>query len=179
MTFPFGFEGDIYKEEAIPIQLIAVTDIEPESCNTGDKYYNTLTKLIYTAIGTDIWGVNGEVGSDSCIYQVDSTLYIWEDGLVETTYDVPYYRLWYANQIFYYEINNMEVQQSGQYLSIGDNIVWLLRPIGSSLADLYVWEDTSYWDDSMYWYEQEDIISYNWWKFTLLPNSINIHRNTI
>ena len=45
---------------AYPVQLIAISDTAPSQCVENDKYYNTSTKKIYTATGTNTWGTTGE-----------------------------------------------------------------------------------------------------------------------
>ena len=52
------------------IQLLAVTDTAPSECNIGDKYYNTETGLIYTAIEEDTWGTIGETPITDILYIV-------------------------------------------------------------------------------------------------------------
>lgn len=52
------------------IQLLAVTDTAPSECNIGDKYYNTKTGLIYTAIEEDTWGTTGETPITDILYIV-------------------------------------------------------------------------------------------------------------
>ena len=51
--------------------LLIVDSSAPAECSTGDMYYNTTTKLIYTAIGTNIWGI-GVNPTQNTIY-IDST----------------------------------------------------------------------------------------------------------
>ena len=67
-------------EESHNIQLLAVTDTAPSECAEGDKYFDTTTKLIYTATGTDEWGEIGETP----IYDI---LYIVLDEQKTYTYD--------------------------------------------------------------------------------------------
>lgn len=57
-------------EESHNIQLLAVTDTAPSECAEGDKYYDTTTKLIYTATGTDEWGETGETPIADILYIV-------------------------------------------------------------------------------------------------------------
>lgn len=47
-------------KEVQNVELIAISDVEPSECTTGDKYYNTEDNLIYTAIATDTWSEDGE-----------------------------------------------------------------------------------------------------------------------
>lgn len=54
------------------VQLLAISDEEPAQCVTGDKYYNTDTKLIYTAIATNTWDTTGESPIPDIIYIVFS-----------------------------------------------------------------------------------------------------------
>lgn len=67
-------------EESHNIQLLAVTDTAPSECAEGDKYYDTTTKLIYTATDTDEWGETGETP----IYDI---LYIVLDEQTSYTYN--------------------------------------------------------------------------------------------
>lgn len=57
-------------EESHNIQLLAVTDTAPSECVEGDKYYDTTTKLIYTATGTNEWGETGETPIKDILYIV-------------------------------------------------------------------------------------------------------------
>lgn len=57
-------------EESHNIQLLAVTDTAPSECVEGDKYYDTTTKLIYTATGTNEWGETGETPIADIFYFV-------------------------------------------------------------------------------------------------------------
>lgn len=59
-------------EEELPsvinVELLAVTDVAPSECSTGDKYYNTEDKKIYTATGEDTWSSTGETPLDGILY---------------------------------------------------------------------------------------------------------------
>ncbi len=59
-------------EEELPsvinVELLAVTDVAPTECSTGDKYYNTEDKKIYTATGEDTWSSTGEDPLDGILY---------------------------------------------------------------------------------------------------------------
>ena len=183
MTFPMYFSGDIYKEEAIPIVLKSVSDEEPITCQVGEKYYNTITKLIYTATNENIWGINGKTGDNSCIYQSNSTLYIWkENKLVVTEYGVPFYRVWYSDYIFYYQISNLELQVEGEVSLVDASIEkqWILNPLDAEFTKFYVWDDSAIWDDSLFWHERlTDIVNDSWWKFYLFPTYVEIEGNII
>lgn len=183
MTFPMYFSGDIYKEEAIPIVLKSVSDEEPITCQVGEKYYNTITKLIYTATNENIWGINGKTGDNSCIYQSNSTLYIWkENKLVVTEYGVPFYRVWYSDYVFYYQISNLELQVEGEVSLVDASIdkQWILNPLDAEFTKFYVWDDSAIWDDSLFWHERlTDIVNDSWWKFYLFPTYVEIEGNII
>ena len=75
------------KIETATVQLIAVTDTTPSECAENDKYYNTNTNLIYTATGTDTWGVTGETPSQLYLYMdiSDEKLYYY-DGNTFSSY---------------------------------------------------------------------------------------------
>lgn len=53
--------------------VLAVTDTAPAQCSTGDQYYNTTTKLIYTATATDTWGSTGVTPTENTLYIEFST----------------------------------------------------------------------------------------------------------
>jgi microcystin-dependent protein len=57
---------------AYPVQLIAISDTAPSQCVKDDKYYNTNTKKIYTATGTNTWGSIGVNPTQNTLY-IDST----------------------------------------------------------------------------------------------------------
>lgn len=50
------------------IELLTVSDTSPSTCAVGDKYYNTTTSKIYTAIATNTWGTEGENPSNLYLY---------------------------------------------------------------------------------------------------------------
>lgn len=54
------------------VSLLAVSETAPSECSTGDKYYNTTTKKIYTATGTNTWGSTGEDPISDILYVVFS-----------------------------------------------------------------------------------------------------------
>lgn len=50
------------------IELLTVSDTAPSTCAVGDKYYNTITSKIYTAIATNMWATTGENPSNLYLY---------------------------------------------------------------------------------------------------------------
>ena len=50
------------------IELLTLSSTAPATCVTGDKYYNTTSKKIFTATGTDTWGTTGVDPETSIIY---------------------------------------------------------------------------------------------------------------
>lgn len=50
------------------IELLTVSDTAPSTCAVGDKYYNTTTSKIYTAIATNTWGTEGENPTSLYLY---------------------------------------------------------------------------------------------------------------
>lgn len=66
-------------EQAYGQILLAVDSVEPEECNTGDRYYNIEDNLIYTAIERNIWGGNGVAPEYGVFYIVldDQTIYTY------------------------------------------------------------------------------------------------------
>jgi len=55
-------------ENSFDVKIIAYTDTEPSECATGDVYYNTTNKLLYTATGTDTWSSNGSEPLEGILY---------------------------------------------------------------------------------------------------------------
>ena len=53
---------------AYSVDLIAVSNTAPSQCSTGDKYYNTNTKEIYTATATNTWGIIGDAPLRNVLY---------------------------------------------------------------------------------------------------------------
>lgn len=60
-----------YVDDVIELNTMAATP--PATCATGDKYYNTTDKLIYTATATDTWGTTGETPDTGVIYVAKDT----------------------------------------------------------------------------------------------------------
>lgn len=64
------------------VDLIAIDETAPAVCAEGDKYYNSVDKLIYTATGTNTWGSTGETPAQGKIYinmaQQPATSYRWD-----------------------------------------------------------------------------------------------------
>ena len=50
------------------IELLTVSSAAPSTCAVGDKYYNTTTSKIYTAIATNTWGIEGENPTSLYLY---------------------------------------------------------------------------------------------------------------
>lgn len=50
------------------IELLTVSDTAPSKCTIRDKYYNTTTSKIYTAIATNMWATTGENPSNLYLY---------------------------------------------------------------------------------------------------------------
>lgn len=177
-TTDTNFEGLIYKQEGEYIELIAMSATPLVTSSAGDKYYNTSTKLIYTATADNVWSSSGDTPRDDVVYTQTTTgfNYIWNgDDMEVTDYDPPSYKISYQDGAFYYDIENGEI-------SIHDKIVkrvtgqeWLLQPSSSLLTDDYIWKDSADWNDEYYWAEiTEPYITKYWFKFTLLPTTIQI-----
>ena len=52
------------------VELIAVSPTAPSECSLGDKYFNTTSNKIYTAIATDTWSSTGENAVEGILYIV-------------------------------------------------------------------------------------------------------------
>ena len=50
------------------IELLTMASSAPATCATGDKYYNTTSKKIFTATGTNTWGTTGADPVKDVIY---------------------------------------------------------------------------------------------------------------
>ena len=50
------------------IELLTVSSAAPSTCAVGDKYYNTTTSKIYTAIAKNMWATTGENPSSLYLY---------------------------------------------------------------------------------------------------------------
>lgn len=50
------------------VELLTVSSTAPLTCAKGDKYYNTTTSKIYTAIATNMWATTGENPSSLYLY---------------------------------------------------------------------------------------------------------------
>lgn len=61
------------------VDLLNMTDTAPSTCVAGDKYYNTTSKKIYIATGTNTWGTNGKTPEGGKIYVnlTDNNTYRW------------------------------------------------------------------------------------------------------
>lgn len=70
-------EDGIYN--AYNVSLIAITNIQPSECNTGDKYFNTTDNLIYTATGTNTWSETGEtpISDKTYVLTSDGSTYMY------------------------------------------------------------------------------------------------------
>ena len=52
------------------VELIAVSPTAPSECSLGDKYFNTTSNKLYTAIATDTWSNTGENAVEGILYIV-------------------------------------------------------------------------------------------------------------
>lgn len=61
------------------IDLLDIAETAPEHCSAGDKYYNSSSKKIFTATGTDTWGETGADPEGGKIYITvdDGKTYRW------------------------------------------------------------------------------------------------------
>ena len=61
------------------VELLNMTDTAPSTCAEGDMYYNTSSKKIFTATGTNTWSSTGENPEGGKIYVnlSDNTSYRW------------------------------------------------------------------------------------------------------
>ena len=52
------------------VELIAVSPTAPSECSLGDKYFNTTSNKLYTAIATNTWSSTGENAVEGILYIV-------------------------------------------------------------------------------------------------------------
>lgn len=180
-----NFEGVIYRQEGEYYDIVSISSVAPLNPSIGDKYYNSDTKLIYTAIANGIWGSNGVSPNDGIIYRVTNgsgqNKYIWLDNeLITTDYSLPYYQIAYKDSYFHYEISNGDIHVENDILVYIPKESWLLQPKLAFYPDIYVWKDDEVWDDSSYYQINTDnFITKYWFKFTLLPNKVLMESNLI
>lgn len=177
------FSGILYKQEATPVELVAMSPVAPSSANVDDKYYNTQTNLIYTAISDNVWGNTGVSPLTTAMYKVvnSSQLYIYNGTtLTITTYQLPSYTVSYNMGSFYYTIINGDTNISGSVRVADIDIMWLLQQSGADPQQAYAWVDTSKWDDNLLWTEStQSFVDKFWFKITLLPTKIQVVANAI
>lgn len=180
-----NFSGLIYRQEGEYVDLKAIASTSPLTAAIGDRYYNTKDKLIYIAIGTNIWSADGEVPRVDLIYNLteNNKRYIWDsqaEDLVETQYTNPYYELSYENGVFKYEVNNGDIHIVENITAYKIEKKWLLQQQGIGYYDSYVWKDDESWDDNKYFqYITQGFITKYWFKFTLLPTGLQVSKNEI
>ena len=172
------FSGVLYKQEATPVELIAISPNEPTSANVDDKYYNTKNNLIYTAISDNIWGSTGEAPLPTAMYKLTATeqLYIYNGtALATTTYQLPSYTVSYNMGAFYYDIINGDTNISGNVRVADIQIKWLLQKSGVDPEQVYAWIDSNKWNDDLLWTEStQSFVDKFWFKITLLPTGIQV-----
>ena len=180
-----NFEGLIYRQEGEYYDLISISSVAPLNPSVGDKYYNSDTKLIYTAVANGVWGSNSVSPNEGIIYRVVSgssqNKYVWSNNeLIDTDYSLPYYQITYKDSYFHYEISNGDMHIENDILVYIPKESWLLQPKLAFYPDIYVWKDDETWDDSLYYQiNTDDFITKYWFKFTLLPNKVLMESNSI
>lgn len=180
-----NFEGLGYRQEGEYYDLISISSVAPLNPSVGDKYYNSDTKLIYTAVANGVWGSNGVSPSEGIIYRVVSgssqNKYVWSNNeLTGTDYSLPYYQITYKDSYFHYEISNGDIHIENDILVYIPKESWLLQPKSAFYPNIYVWKDDEAWDDSLYYQvNTDDFITKYWFKFTLLPNKVLMESSLI
>lgn len=172
------FSGIIYRQEGVPIDLVAISPIAPTTATVDSKYYNTTDNLIYTAISLNTWGSVGEPPLSNALYRLVSTdkLYAYNGiTLDSTTYLPPSYTLSYDSGVFYYNISNQDIDIEGGYRMIDIAVEWLLQEEGVDPSQAYVWLDENKWDDELLWTEStKSYIDKYWFHIALLPTEIKV-----
>lgn len=64
------------------VMLLAVTADPPEHCFVGDKYFDTVDHLIYTAVENDAWPLEGETPRENRLYcsMEDRTMWYYKNN---------------------------------------------------------------------------------------------------
>lgn len=178
-----GFSGIIYKQEAVPTNLVAISPIAPQTARAEDKYYNSDDNLIYTAIEDNLWGSVGEEPVSTIMYKLTTTeqLYIYNGETLETTtYQIPSYTVSYDTGVFYYTIINGDVNKTGSVKVADIQTIWLLQPENADPEQSYAWVDRDRWSDNLFWTEStQSFVDKFWFKITLLPTGIQVVANAI
>lgn len=178
-----GFSGIIYKQEAVPTNLVAISPIAPQTAQAEDKYYNSDDNLIYTAIEDNLWGSVGEEPVSTIMYKLTTTeqLYIYNGETLETTtYQIPSYTVSYDTGVFYYTIINGDVNKTGSVKVADIQTIWLLQPENADPEQSYAWVDSDRWSDNLFWTEStQSFVDKFWFKITLLPTGIQVVANAI
>jgi hypothetical protein len=177
------FSGNIVLLTGVKSQLIAISLGAPSTCETGDRYYNTNTNLIYTAISTNTWGTTGETPNLSVIYYnlQDSISYIYNgSGMVSTTNGVPECTLSISTVSgsrrykFAYAVWNgaSTIYNTNPYLNTSTQ--WLLQSTTTPVFNTdNIWNDSAVWSDTAYWVDSYSVNDY-WYKLALQSNALNI-----
>lgn len=58
--------------------LISISSTAPSQCTTGDLYFNTTSKKIFTATAINIWSSTGEDPTENTLYLYDNTIYFYD-----------------------------------------------------------------------------------------------------
>ena len=173
-----SFNDSIFRLDGEYVNLLSISASAPSTCVSNDKYYNTVTGLIYTAIATNTWASTGEIPSDSNLYYnlSNDNVYEYNDTtLVQTDKTLPYYDVSYNQGTFYYTISNGEqfIQGSVPIFDVQER--WLLQPLGVSESDAYIWTDNLNWTDNLFWMETSvSPMTQYWFKITMLPTGIQV-----
>lgn len=176
------FNGVLYKQEGVPLDLIAIAPVAPDVAHIDDKYYNSSDNLIYTAISDNVWGT-GIAPLQTVMYRLTTTnqLYIYDGTtLTATTYQPPSYTISYDTGAFHYTIINGDTNITGSVRVADIQVIWLLQPEGADPQQIYAWVDGDKWADDLLWTEStKSFVDKFWFKITLLPTGIQVVANAI
>jgi len=135
------------------------------------------TQSINMHIGSElVYNISTPEGIELIPYQSTTFLHVkfpvgFEGDIIrlENTDDGSYYSLRYIDGSFLFDINGRYVG----YIEVQPpSGTWLLTN-NYNAGIRYIWDDNAVWEGSYVWGEQtEDILSDNWWKFTLLPTNL-------
>lgn len=184
INYESDFSGDIIKLEGAKIHLLDVNSAAPAQCTTGDLYYNTVSKLIFTCTSANTWSLSGYTPYNTILYYCESNenTYFWDGtDLNVTTYDNSSYTVSYANGKFTYDIVNIDTHLTGHVTVQEIVVAWLLQSQDVvTTGTKFEWDDTTSWDDTLYWTDGEsgiDNVGQYWYKITLLPTGIQVVKN--
>lgn len=174
-----GWAGVLYEQSGVGINLVAISNIAPQTSEVGDRYFNTATHLLHICNEANTWSASGTTPSSNEIYIYNNQNYIYNGTtLVTTTYNLPTYTISYENGIFTSQLSNMGTNVTKTVTVSNITKKWLLQPSGADKGQDYRWDDTAVWNDALYWTDRTtDYANDHWFKITGQENDLQVVTN--